>query len=398
MAAQASRPTRRVADSPDVVGIDAEKLAAVVARVRREVDEGLLPSAQIAVAREGALALFETFGNATNDTLYCVFSSTKAITSAAAWLVIEAGDLSTDEAVAAIVPEFGANGKEAITVEQLFLHTAGFPQAPFHPADWFDRDRRLRRFATWRLNWQPGARFEYHPTSSMWVIAEIIERRTGRAFHDFVREEVAVPLGLPDMHLGLPSTENHRVATLEHCGDALGSAVYARLGIPEPPTADVTEDAILSFNYPEVRAVPTPGGGGIMTAAELALFCQALIHGGSVGGRRVWKAETLAMARQVRSGELRDPLSGKRVNRALGIVVAGDEDRNYRGFGHDNSPLAFGHGGAGGQIAWADPVTGISIGYCTNGHDRNPLRMGRRGVSISNHVARVAADMPSRRA
>ena len=96
------------------------------------------------------------------------------------------------------------------------------------------------------------------------------------------------------------------------------------------------------------------------------------------------------MARHVRSGELADPLTGKRVNRGLGVVVAGDADRNFRGFGHENSEHAFGHGGAGGQIAWVDPATGISVGYCTNGHDRNPLRMGRRTVSISNRVARVA--------
>ena len=180
-ATPAGLPNHFVAESPEAVGVDAEKLAAVVERVRREVDEGLLPSAQIAVAREGKLALFKTFGNATNNTLYCVFSSTKAITSAAAWLVIEAGDLKTHEIVADIVPEFGTNGKEAITVEQLFLHSAGFPHAPFRPTDWFDRDRRLARFASWRLNWPPGSQFEYHPTSSMWVIAEIIERRTGRA-------------------------------------------------------------------------------------------------------------------------------------------------------------------------------------------------------------------------
>jgi len=78
------------------------------------------------------------------------------------------------------------------------------------------------------------------------------------------------------------------------------------------------------------------------------------------------------------------------VNRSLGIVIAGDEYRNFRGFARDNSPLAFGHGGAGGQIAWGDPVTGISIGYCTNGHDRNPMRLGRRGLSISKRVAGVA--------
>lgn len=378
-----------IAASPESVGIDAEKLSAVVERVGREVDEGLLPSAQIAVAREGRLALFETFGNATNETLYCVFSSTKAITSAAAWLVIEAGNLSVDERVADIVPEFRTNGKDVITVEQLFLHSAGFPHAPFRPTDWLDRDRRLERFATWRLNWAPGSRFEYHPSSSMWVVAEIIERRTGRDFTEFVRTEIADPLGLPDLHLGLPTAENPRVAEIIHCGDPMTSEDYVRLGLPEPPVTEVTEDALLSFNRAAIRAVPVAGGGGIMTAAELALFYQALLHGGSLGRRRVWKEDTLRMARVVRSGDLRDPLSGVPVNRALGIVVAGVTHRNFRGFGHDNSALAFGHGGAGGQIAWGDPETGISIGYCTNGHDRNPMRLGRRGVSISNHVARV---------
>ena len=379
------------ASSPEAVGVDAERLDDVLQRVRREVDEGLLPSAQIAVAREGRLALFETIGEATDENLYCVFSATKALTSAAAWLLIEDGDLRLEEKVADIVPEFGTNGKDAVTVEQLFLHSAGFPSAPFRPTDWFDRDRRLARFASWRLNWEPGSRFEYHPTSSMWVIAEIIERRTGYDFQTFVHDLVTMPLDLRDFHLGLPAEENHRVATLTHRGDPLTSEDYARLGLPEPPVTEVTEDAILGFNEPEIRAVPTPGGGGIATAAELALFYQALMHGGSHGQRRIWKQSTLGMAKTVRSGDLRDPLSGKRVNRALGIVVAGDEDRNFRGFGHENSPLAFGHGGAGGQIAWADPTTGISIGYCTNGFDRNPLRLGRRTVSISNRVARVAA-------
>ncbi|MDE0444034.1 MAG: serine hydrolase [Gammaproteobacteria bacterium] len=379
-----------IAESPESVGIASGKLDDIVRRVRKEVDEGLLPSAQIAVAREGRLVLFETLGDATNDSLYCVFSATKAVTSAAAWLLIEAGELSVDEAVADIVPEFATNGKEVVTVEQLFLHTAGFPNAPFRPTDWLDRDRRLARFAQWRLNWEPGTRFEYHPSSSMWVVAEIIERRTGRDFTEFARTEIAEPLGLKDLYVGLPGPENPRVTELMHCGDPMTSADYERLGIPEPPVTEVTEEAILSFNRPEVRAVGVPGGGGIMSAAELALFYQGLIHGGSVDGRRIWRESTLEMARTVRSGDLRDPMSGVPVNRGLGIVIAGDEYRNFRGFARDNSPLAFGHGGAGGQIAWGDPVTGISIGYCTNGHDRNPMRLGRRGLSISKRVAGVA--------
>lgn len=378
------------AESPEAVGIDPEQLAAVAQRARREVDDGLLPSAQIAVARHGRLALFETYGDADCDTLYCVFSCTKAITSAAAWLLMETDALHLHERVADIVPEFGTNGKDVITVEQLFLHSAGFPHAPFAPADWPDRQRRLARFASWQLNWPPGSRFEYHPTSSMWALAEVIERRSGLHFHDFVRERIALPLALPDLHVGLPASENHRVAALEHCGAAMSSADYARWGIREPPVTEVTEEAILSFNREDVRAAGVPGGGGIMTAAELALFYQALLNGGSRGHRRVWRNDTLSMARCVRSEDLADPLMGKRVNRGLGIVVAGDANRNFRGFGHENSEHAFGHGGAGGQIGWADPATGISLGFCTNGHDRNPLRMGRRMVSISNHVARLA--------
>jgi CubicO group peptidase (beta-lactamase class C family) len=68
-------------------------------------------------------------------------------------------------------------------------------------------------------------------------------------------------------------------------------------------------------------------------------------------------------------------------------MVAEREGRNLRGFGHTGSELMFGHGGAGGQIAWADPVSGISLGYCTNGFDRNRIRQGRRGVGISSRAA-----------
>ncbi len=372
---------------PRDAGIDEDKLAALVARARQEVDEGLLPAAQVALAKDGRLVCFETFGAADNNSLFCIFSATKAITSAAAWLLIQEGKLDTSRKVIDVIPEFGSHGKDAVVIEQLFTHTAGFPGAPFRPTDWFDYKRRLGRFEQWTLNWPVGDRFEYHPTSSMWVIAEIIERLSGRPYDAFVRERIAEPLGLPDMWVGLPVTEHDRVVDCCHTGEPLTSEDYARLGIPEPPVTEVTEEAILSFNRSDIRQVPTPGGGGIMSAAELALLYQALISGKSITGETLWTRETLAMARKVISQGYVDLLTGVPVSRALGVVVAGDKRRNLRGFGHTNSESAFGHGGAGGQIAWGDPGTGISLGYCTNAHDRNPFRMGRRGVSISNRAA-----------
>ncbi len=371
-------------------GVNPLRIAALMARVRKEVDEGLLPAAQVALARNGALVLFETMGAADNDSLFCVFSATKAITSAAAWILMQEGRLKEDELVADIIPEFAANHKHDITVGQLFVHTAGFPSAPFKPLDWNDRARRLERFAQWQLNWPPGSRYEYHPTSSMWVIAEIIERRANTTYQEFVRERIALPLGLPELYVGLPATENERVVPNVHVGDALTRADYELLGLPEPPVTEVTEEAILKFNRPEVRAVGVPGGGGIMSAADLALFYQGLLHGGL--GEEVWSAATLADARRVRSGELRDPVMGHRANRALGLVIAGDPQRNLRGFGKTNSPETFGHNGAGGQLAWADPATGLSLAYCTAGHDRNRIRQGRRGVAISSLAAVCCED------
>lgn len=385
---------RHLADSPESVGIDSRKLAALFERAEKEVAEGLLPSCQIAVARNGRIAGMRSFGRvrhqgreapASDETLYCVFSSTKAITSAAAWILIEEGKLGVDERVADIVPEFGSNGKQVVTVEQLFTHTAGFPMAPFRPAEFLDRERRLATFARWRLDYEPGTRFVYHPSSSMYVIAEIIERRSGTPYGDFVRTRIAEPLGLDDLWVGLPDELHPRLADVVHVGEALTDADYERMGFPVPPVTEVTEENIARFNEAPVRRAGIPGGGGTMKASDLALFYQALL--GEAGGDAIWRPETVEMAREIRSGDLRDPVFGKRANRGLGLMIAGGPDRNYRGFGHTNSERAFGHGGAGGQLAWADPDTGISLGYCTDGHDRNSIRQARRGIGISSRAA-----------
>ena len=376
----------RVAE-PDEVGIDPVRLDDLLVRVRKEVEEGLLPSAQIAIARNGKLAAFETYGDVPDDVLYCVFSATKAITSAAAWILIQEGELDITQKITSIIPEFGANGKDCITIEQLFSHTAGFPHAPFKPTLWLDKKARIQRFADWKLNWAPGSRYEYHPTSSMWIIAELIERLSGQTYQSFVRQRVAEPLGLPDMWVGTPIEHHHRIAPVVHVGEPFTAADYEKMGLPVPPVTEVTEDVLTSFNTTEVRQVPIAGGGGIMSAAEIALFYQGLLHGKSIDGEQIWQPDTIEFALNVRTGDFTDAVTGQLVNRALGVSIAGDKSRNLRGFGHTNSPLAFGHGGAGGQLGWADPKTGISIGYCTNGFDRNPFRQGRRGISISNRAA-----------
>ncbi len=388
-----------IADSPEQVGVDPARLEALFERAGREVREGLLPSCQIAVARRGRLAGMRSFGRVTcegrprpasNDTLYVVSSCSKAVTSAAAWLLVQEGKLDLEERVCDVVPEITGNRIEAERVEQLFTHTAGFPHAPHPQREWHDHERRLERFRTWRLNWEPGTRYEYHATSSMWVIAEIVERRGGIPFREFVRERVARPLGLDDLHMGLPSALHGRLADIVHVGEEVTPEELRALGLPEIPENEVTEEAIQGFNEAPVREAGCPGGGVVATAGDLALFYQGLLTGRSPDGEEVWREETLRSALRIRSGDLRDPWLGCRANRALGVVIAGDDERHLRGFGRTGSPFLFGHGGAGGQLAWADPETGISLGYVTNGFDRHRLRQARRGVGISSRAATCA--------
>lgn len=375
--------------SLDEYGLDSDKVDLLLERVQLEVAEGLLPGVQVALARHGKVAVLESYGTAKNDSLICIFSATKAIVSAATWLLIQEGKLSEDEHVAHIIPEFGSHGKDQVTVQQLLTHTAGFPHAPFGPLQWQSKTETLSRFAQWRLNWAPGSRVEYHPSSSMWVIAEIIERRSGLAYTDFVRTRMLDRLGLHDLFVGVPPSENHRVLPVEHCGSPMTPEDSRNVGIASFPETEVTEQALLAFNHPDVRALGMPGAGGFTNAHDLALFYQALLHGG-LGETNLWTGKTLMDARRVRTGSLSESMFNKAANRGLGIIVSGDENRTFRGFGAANSPLAFGHNGAGCQLAWADPSTGISFAYLTPGHDRNIAHQWQRSMDIGHLAAGCA--------
>ena len=109
--------------------IDSNLVEALLERARREVESGHLPSCQIALAYEGELVAFETFGDAGDDTRYGFFSATKAFVAAAAWTLIGEGKLDVAECVVEYVPAFSSNGKQAVTVEQVMLHTGGQPKS-----------------------------------------------------------------------------------------------------------------------------------------------------------------------------------------------------------------------------------------------------------------------------
>jgi len=128
-----------LADSAAEVGLNPDKVQALMDRAERDVNDGVLPACQVAIARNGKLAAMKTFGRAvqggvekpaTDETVFVAMSATKAITSSALWLLIQEGKVDPADKIVKYVPEYGTNGKESTTIEHLLIHTAGIPTAP----------------------------------------------------------------------------------------------------------------------------------------------------------------------------------------------------------------------------------------------------------------------------
>ena len=235
---------RHVAPTPESVGLDSALVDALLERAGKEVREGVLPSAQIAIARNGKIAAMRSFGRvlhhgveapATDETLYCVFSSTKAITSAAAWLLIQDGALDVGERVADLIPEFG-DERQGRGHRRAALHAhRGLPAGAVRPQRASSTaSKRLRALRA--AGGSTGSRASASSTTRrrrMYVIAELIERLSGASYGDFVRKRIAEPLGLADLWVGLPRALHGRLADCEHVGEALTDEDYRALGIPE---------------------------------------------------------------------------------------------------------------------------------------------------------------------
>lgn len=145
--------------------------------------------------------------------------------------------------------------------------------------------------------------------------------------------------------------------------------------------------ALISLNHPKAKVQGVPGGGSVVRAADLALLYQGLLANPS----NVWDSAVLADATGRVRSSLPDP-SGVPANRGLGVVIAGDDGfAALRGFGTLASSRAFGHNGAGGQLAFADPASGLSCCYVTNGLDQNIAREHRRNVAIADAMSTLVS-------
>lgn len=349
----------------DIQGVCPPRFDAVRRAFSDNFAEDLELGARFALAIEGKIVVDLRGGWAdrdrtapfAEDTLTPVFSTTKAIASLMIARLVDQDRLGYGQRVVELWPEFGAAGKDSLTVEQVLSHQGGLCglPGPMTPADWFDWDGVCARLAAMTPLWPPGSASGYHPVTFGYLAGEIFRRADGRTLGTALRQDIAGPLGL-DLWIGLPDAEHARVAEV-------------RRPPAMPDLGPMTEPKRLAFftgwaspggvDRATSRRAEIPSANGHATAPALARLMASLASDGDLGVTQVLSSGVAAEAARERiAGQ--DLVLPYRMSWGAGFI------RNRGLWIYGPGAETFGHSGWGGSCAFADPERGISGAYVMN--------------------------------
>ncbi|OCB25155.1 esterase [Mycobacterium malmoense] len=298
------------------------------------------------------------------DTGAMVFSAGKGVASTVLHRLVDRGLLSYDDPIARYWPEFGANGKSAITVREMMRHTTGLSRlGTITTEQLLDHRFMEERLAAARVDRLAG-RAAYHAFTFGWLASGLARAITGKGMRELFRAEVAQPLDIDGIHLGRPPADGPTKAAQTMFpqrfsgGPALGRLIsmIAKLPVPGPLGATYVpgitslvqgDMALLDSEIPAVNAV--------VTARGLARMYAALTNGGRIDGQRFLSEELVVS------------LTGTRSFRPdLNVFFPMSFHLGYHGSPVPGLLRGFGHAGLGGTIGWADPITKSSFAFVHN--------------------------------
>lgn len=298
------------------------------------------------------------------DTLINIYSTTKGLAALALAIAVDEGLVDYDEKVTTYWPEFGQAGKEDVTVAMLVSHRAGLVGVDdrLTVPDLYDWPAMIHRLETQAPFWPPGTAAGYHAVTWGYFPGEIIRRVTGKTLGAWFQEKVAAPLGA-DCFIGVPDE------ALARCAPLMGPN-HARVQAKERAEAEVGEFYEAALLNPPITpfrdASSTPwrqaeiaASNGHATAGGLGRIYAALSMGGELAGQRIISNAALDLACTSEVEGETDKVLGSPLRRARGFML--NQDGNW-----GPSKLAFGHDGAGGSGAFADPENRVALAYVMN--------------------------------
>ena len=323
----------------------------------------------------GGLADETTGRKVDADTLFPVFSVTKAITAVALHIQAERGLVDYAMPIAHYWPEFGAHGKDKGTVYDALTHRLGVPIMPLAvtPELMCDWGWMVQRIADMRPLFEPGTKTAYMSYTFGWVVGEVVQRTDpkGRAFGTFVQEEICQPLGIDSLWVGIPDEVEPRVAKLTNMPPippgAPGMAPESLSPLAIPAQVGTTEEV---FGRPDVRRACMPGANGIMNSSSAARFFAMLAEGGELDGVRILSEDLVRTFSVPRQPCDYDYVHGVPHNGSIGgfhlAGSIGEADPPILMVAAGSNPRTFGHPGAGGSVGWADPDAHLAVAISHN--------------------------------
>ncbi len=309
------------------------------------------------------------------DTLVLIWSATKGLGSASVSHALQENRIDIAQPVAEIWPEFAQGGKDKIILRELLSHSAGLA-ALDRQVDVLDYPAVIEAIEKQTPNWPPGTAHGYHARTFGFLLDELVRRIAGKPLAKYWEENFRELLGL-DLWIGLPEKENSRVATIyapkagefsepkKFYVDLTTRGTFAHKVFTSPRGLQ----SISAMNHPDLRARPIVSFGGIGTANSLAKFYAMLANGGKLDGHEFFSQATVGLMKTT----LTDGID--RVFQFPTAFSAGfmkdSAQAARRIFGTSES--AFGHPGAGGSHAFADPENRIGFAYVMNQMERSVL-------------------------
>ena len=333
------------------------------------VDSGAERGMQVAVYQRGELVVDAVAGIADpatgrlvkSDTPFYNFSIVKGAAATLAHLFVERGLFGYDTPLVDVWPEFGAHGKQKVTVRHVLSHTAGVPGIPLDttPEDLCDWDKMCAAIAGSELWWEPGTKIGYHAYTFGYLVGEIVRRATGKTISQALLEEVSGPLGAGDeLYFGMPHSEHRRLAVLEDAEVADAGSMSAM-----PPDLPMFKAGPMSLfptaklgNREDILAADIPAGGKTSARAIARMYAALL---GEVDGLQLFSPARLREATAV-AMKGTDEIFGMPTKWALGYAIGG------LGSGSEGATSVFGVGGAGGSFACGNTATGIAFAVTKN--------------------------------